>query len=247
MNSVLPPLAFATLLALAPLVGDAQTVGPDPYADLLDFEDAPTVSVPDPLEGFNRTMFRFNRTVNKFVLRPVSDAYQAIVPDPVEKGLSNAFSNVNVVPRVAGSLLQGKVDRALRETGRFAVDSTVGVLGLFTPSANIPALVVPKEDIGQAFGAWGLPEGPYLVLPVLGPTTMRDLVGRFADGAVNPLQSPYDIWNDWAAQTAFQVTDTIVSLPQPMAQMKQLEREAIDFYAAMRNGYIYYRRAEVAK
>src|SRR5690606_27606239 len=107
------------------------------------------------------------------------------------------------------------------ETGRFAVDSTIGLAGFFRPSAGMPALLVPNEDIGQAFGKWGIGEGPFLVLPLLGPSTVRDLVGGFADRAVNPLQQPFDVWNDWAARAIHSAGDTITVLPNRLDQFDQ--------------------------
>lgn len=241
----LPGLLLSTLLLSAAPLGATATT--DPYAGLLDFEEEVSKPIHDPFEGFNRTMFGVNRTLNKFVLRPVTNVYQTVVPDPVEKGLANVFDNLRVVPRVAGSLLQGKVDRAVRETGRFAVDTTVGIGGFFRPSDEMPALQVPGEDIGQALGKWGVGEGPFLVLPLLGPTTVRDLVGSVGDRAVNPLQAPFDVWNDWAAKAVFQAADVITGLPPKLDQLDQLEREAIDPYAALRNAYVNFRRAEVEK
>ena len=134
----------------------------------------------DPLEGLNRTTFKVNETVDDYVLKPVAKGYQAITPSFVRSGVSNAFSNVGDVGTSVNNLLQGKPANAISDVGRFLVNSTLGVLGLFDVATGM-GLEKHEEDFGQTLGRWGGASGPFLVLPILGPSTLRDTVAKPAD------------------------------------------------------------------
>ena len=134
----------------------------------------------DPLEGLNRTTFKVNETVDDYVLKPVAKGYQAITPSFVRSGVSNAFSNVGDVGTSVNNLLQGKPASAISDFGRFLVNSTLGVLGLFDVATGM-GLEKHEEDFGQTLGRWGVGSGPFLVLPILGPSTLRDTVAKPAD------------------------------------------------------------------
>ena len=134
----------------------------------------------DPLEGLNRTTFKVNETVDDYVLKPVAKGYQAITPSFVRSGVSNAFSNVGDVGTSVNNLLQGKPANAISDVGRFLVNSTLGVLGLFDVATGM-GLEKHEEDFGQTLGRWGVGSGPFLVLPILGPSTLRDTVAKPAD------------------------------------------------------------------
>ena len=130
-----------------------------------------------------------------FLFRPISKGYELILPRPVRKGIDNAFENVKYPVRVVNCTLQGKFKRAGQETGKFVVNTVGGVAGIFRPAENIPALAnVPDEDTAQTLGKWGIPNGPYLVLPLLGPSSVRDTVGLAGDYALNPVNWPYLYW-----------------------------------------------------
>jgi phospholipid-binding lipoprotein MlaA len=150
--------------------------------------------------------------------------------------------------RLAGNLLQARLNGAWVETGRFAINSTVGVLGIFTPADNVAGFEpIPKEDIGQAFGSWGIGEGPYLVLPLLGPSNVRDLGGYVGDRAVNPLKEPFsliDDWN-WEWRLALSATEFTVESPTIIDRYLRLKGSAIDPYSSLKSGYTQFRRAAI--
>lgn len=134
----------------------------------------------DPLEGLNRNVYAFNSAADKAILKPIATAYHTVLPDPIERGVSHFFNNLNEPLNIVNNLLQGKVDGALNSTYRFAVNSTVGLLGIFDVAKAYK--VNPKsEDFGQTLAAWGVKPGPYVMLPFLGPTNFRDGVGRIID------------------------------------------------------------------
>jgi phospholipid-binding lipoprotein MlaA len=134
----------------------------------------------DPLEGMNRATFKFNDAVDKAVLTPVAKGYQAVTPSFVRAGVTNAFSNIGDVSNSVNNLLQGKPTNAISDLGRLLVNSTLGILGLFDVATPM-GLQKNNEDFGQTLGKWGVGSGPYLVLPLLGPSTLRDAVGRVPD------------------------------------------------------------------
>lgn len=134
----------------------------------------------DPLEGLNRTTFKVNETVDDYVLKPVAKGYQAVTPTFVRAGVSNAFSNIGDVGTSVNNLLQGKPDNAVSDVGRFLVNSTLGILGLFDVATGM-GLEKHEEDFGQTLGSWGVGSGPYLVLPILGPSTLRDTAAKPVD------------------------------------------------------------------
>ena len=140
----------------------------------------------DPFEGFNRSVYGFNTAADKAVLRPVAKAYHAVLPDVAERSVGRFFRNLGEPLNIVNNLLQGKVDGALNSTYRFAVNSTVGLLGLFDVAKSYDVEHKP-EDLGQTLAAWGVNPGPYVVIPFLGPTNFRDGFGRIVSrAAFNP-------------------------------------------------------------
>jgi len=140
----------------------------------------------DPLEKFNRNVYAFNDGIDKMLVKPVAETYKTIVPEPVDYGVSNFFSNINDMVVVANDLLQFKFKQAASDTGRFLLNSTVGLLGIFDVASEL-GLHKHQEDFGQTLGYWGINSGPYLVLPFLGPSTTRDALGLGADSLFDPL------------------------------------------------------------
>ena len=127
----------------------------------------------DPWEGLNRKIFAFNDTLDKYALKPIAEGYQWITPDPVEDGVSNVFSNLWELTTIANDLLQFKFGQAASDTGRFLVNSTVGLLGIFDVASHM-GLEKHQEDFGQTLGYWGVEPGPYIVAPLFGSFTLRD-------------------------------------------------------------------------
>lgn len=149
----------------------------------------------DPLEGFNRGAQAFNDTADRFVLKPVAKGYKRVVPDTLRRGVGNFFDNLFYPLVIVNQLLQGKVKEGVSDTGRFLMNSTLGLGGLFDPAshAGMPA---HEEDFGQTFAKWGIGPGPYLVIPFLGPSDVRDGTGSLVTYVVNPTH--YIITDDTA-------------------------------------------------
>lgn len=134
----------------------------------------------DPLEGVNRGIYKFNDVSDKLVFKPVASVYKAVTPSPVRTGVNNFFNNIGTVISSINNLLQFKFSNAFTEAGRFVINSTFGLAGLIDVAGmdNVP---VHKEDFGQTLGYWGAGNGPYLVLPILGPSSVRDTTGLVVD------------------------------------------------------------------
>ena len=139
----------------------------------------------DPLEPFNRAMYTFNDTLDRYLMKPVAKGYRAVVPSPVRKGVSNFFSNLHEPAVMINSALQGKFSQAASDLSRFMVNTTFGIFGLFDVATAI-GIERHNEDFGQTLGKWGVGEGPYLVLPILGPSNFRDAPGLYVDNELYP-------------------------------------------------------------
>lgn len=139
----------------------------------------------DPWEGFNRSVFRFNETLDRYVTKPLAKGYQTVTPQVVDDAISRFFNNLSSPVTLVNQLLQGKPAAAAATTSRLIFNSTVGVGGLFDVAARM-GVKREKEDFGQTLAVWGVKPGPYLVLPLLGPSTVRDTAGRVGDIASDP-------------------------------------------------------------
>lgn len=140
---------------------------------------------PDPWQGFNRAAYRFNDTLDRYALKPVARGYKAVTPRPVRTGITNFFANLRMPVVLVNDLLQGKVRAAGVDTLRLVTNSTLGIAGLIDVSTRL-GLPQHEEDFGQTLGVWGVPAGPFVVLPFLGPSTLRDSGGQVADGFAHP-------------------------------------------------------------
>lgn len=214
---------------------------------------APVVAVSDPFQGFNRAMFRFNDGVFTHALRPISRGYESVVPSPLRQGLRNAFDNVNFPGRFVSSLLQGKVRLAAHETGKFVVNTVGGAGGLFRTAEKIPAFAdLPKEDMGQVLGAWGLPAGPYVVLPLLGPSSPREFLGFAGDYVLRPTNwDSLNVGNrTWIAsdyEIPVAVAGFVSKVPFIVRTYDAATQDAIDPYIAVRDAHVSHRAAEIKK
>lgn len=148
-------------------------------------DDAVVDETNDPLEGFNRAMFKFNDKADRYVLKPIAKGYRAITPRFMRQGVSNFFNNLYEPVVMLNSALQGKFGNAASDLGRFVTNTTVGLLGLFDVASHW-GMEPHDEDFGQTLGVWGVGEGPYLVLPLLGPSGIRDGVGLVGDYMTHP-------------------------------------------------------------
>lgn len=140
----------------------------------------------DPWEGFNRGVYSFNEGMDTILFDPIGKAYNFIMPDILDNGVSNFFSNVAQVPVIANDILQFKFGQAVNDTLRLVVNSTLGLLGFFDVSTDL-GLPSSKADFGQTLAYWGVDSGPYLVIPFFGPATVRHAIGYAADAALNPM------------------------------------------------------------
>lgn len=203
------------------------------------------VEISDPLEGLNRATFIFNDGLYNVVFRPVSKGYEFVTPGPVRTGLGNFFDNVKFPIRFMNSGLQGKFGRAGKEVQKFGVNTVAGFGGFIRQSDKIPSLAsVPREDTGQTLGVWGLGHGPYLVLPVLGPSSMRDGVGYAGDYVLNPTSWGFFLKGsarDWAWIPG--TVDTVQSLPDKLSYYDESRNNSVDPYISVRSIYIQNRDA----
>ena len=191
----------------------------------------------DPLEPINRAVYTFNDGVDALFVKPFAEFYRVIVPDFARTGVSNFFSNINDVIVAANSLLQGKLKQAGSDVARLLVNSTVGVLGLFDVATGM-GLEKHNEDFGQTLGYWGIGDGPYLVLPFLGPSSARDAVGWVGDIYAWPITYVQD------DSTRYILAGVrFVTLRADLLEASRiLETAALDPYAFVRDAYLQRRR-----
>ena len=164
---------------------------PEATSDPEAIEPEPVVKK-DPWEGFNRKVFVFNDTLDRFLLKPVAKGYRFVTPDPVETGVTNFFGNVAEVPNVVNNALQWKWGKVGNSTGRLLLNSTVGIGGLFDVAHHAGLAKQEPESFGQTLSHWGVDQGPYVVLPFLGPSTMTDTVALPADWFMDPISYAED-------------------------------------------------------
>ena len=193
----------------------------------------------DPLEPMNRAIFQFNEIVDDNILEPVAKTYKYVTPDPIETGVSNFFSNVGEVSTIANDVFQFKFRQAGYDFLRFSINTTVGVLGIFDVATSI-GLKKNKEDFGQTLGFWGIPQGPYLVLPFFGPSTFRDAPGLYADRQISPIEQFHN--KEELALDTLNAVDTRARL---LRATKILDTAAKDKYIFIRESYLQKRESMV--
>jgi phospholipid-binding lipoprotein MlaA len=200
-----------------------------------DFED-------DPWEGFNEKMFWFNREIlDRYILKPVATAWDFVFPDPVQRGFHNFFDNLAVVRRVVNNTLQLKLTGAGTELTRFTINSTIGLVGFFDVAKDAFGIEQKDEDTGQTFGVWGMGPGPYLVLPLLPPLTVRDGIGYAFDLAM----TPYTYFIPWYATIGGRATDIVNERSLNLDRFERVAESTVDLYGAVRNAYLQRRAAAI--
>lgn len=187
----------------------------------------------DPLEGFNRSMHGFNEVLDAAVLRPLAKGYDAITPSEVQTCVGNFFSNLKNISNAFNNLLQGKPGRAGSDLCRFALNSTLGILG-FADVATELGFQKSEEDFGQTLGVWGVKPGPYLVLPLLGPSTVRDASGRVVDSPLNPVRHVDDV----PTRNSLFALDIIDTRARLLPATDLVDRVALDKYAFIRDAFL---------
>ncbi len=256
MKNILVLLVLAIAVSVNPGLSTAQDLisptgidgveGPGDEEEFLPFEEefeAEPLVVSDPIEPFNRGMFWFNDKLYFYLLKPVARGYRFAIPEPARVSVSNFFSNLATPVRFINSLLQLKFRDAGTELGRLVINSTVGVAGLFD-LAKQDGLYKKDEDLGQTFGHYGIGSGIYLVLPVLGPSNVRDGIGRIGDGFMDPV--PYLVPGalEYIGVKAY---DQVNDLSVDKDTYESIKKEQLDPYLFIRNAYTQRREALIEK
>ena len=175
-------------------------------------QDEYVAQSPDPWVGFNRSMYKFNYKLDKYFLLPVTAGYEFVTPELVQTGISNIFSNLLEVRNITNCIFQLKAGQTLKTLGRFVTNSTIGIGGIFDPATSMGMEQQP-EDFGQTLGYWGVASGPYMVLPLFGPSNVRDTGGIVVDGAIRfAIKSAIDPFGsvDTTTKTAIETGITAV-------------------------------------
>ena len=217
--------------AAAQMPNQAELDAEDIYAQKL---------VPDPWEGFNRKMHGFNNAADKFVLRPLAVGYKKITPEPVQAGVSRFFANLSMPVTVVNQALQGRPGDATGSLGRFAVNTTVGIVGVFDPASHFGMPGRNDEDFGQTLATWGWRDSRYLVLPLLGPRTVRDALGIVGDQPLSPIAQIQDS----GVASGLQALE-IVDVRTRLLPIDQFRRDALDDYVFVRDAWIQRRNHQI--
>jgi phospholipid-binding lipoprotein MlaA len=196
----------------------------------------------DPLEGFNRSMFSFNETLDASVIKPTAQVYQNVTPNFVQTGVSNFFSNAGDVWTAVNNILQGNFADGVNDFMRFAINTTIGIGGLIDV-ASAGGMPKHRADFGQTLGVWGVPPGPYVVLPVLGPSTLRDTVA-----------TPIDFKGDWLysqstipQRNVSSVLRIVDKRAVALDASNLIEEAALDKYVFIRGAYLQRRESQIHK
>ncbi|SPP64796.1 putative VacJ-like lipoprotein [Nitrospira lenta] len=248
-----PPVLLADAAGASAQVSDATEKSSDDLFDPFAKSGEDGIEEYDPWEPLNTKVFEFNRQVDRWILKPVAQGYNFVMPNPVQIGISNFFYNLRFPPRFFNNIFQGKAKGAGIEMGRFLVNTTAGVGGLFDVAQHLD-LKTPEEDTGQTLGFYGVGPGPYLMIPLLPPFTVRDLFGFLGDIALNPI--------NWLVAPIIEVkgvpsviahknrmTSSVVQLGSRVFEIvndrslnlekyQGVEEATLDLYAAVRNAYL---------
>jgi phospholipid-binding lipoprotein MlaA len=199
----------------------------------------------DPWEPMNRGTFWFNERVDRNILGPVAEGYDAITTDSIQSGVNNFFENLKFPTLFAADILQGKFEQALSHTGRFLINSTVGILGIIDVASEV-GLEEHEEDFGKVFASWGIPEGPYFVIPLMGPSTVRNTFGLIVDFITSPsylltrsnASKDVRFWVPLSANALW-----IINTRNKLDDAIKAGREgSLDYYTFQQSSYLQYRR-----
>ena len=205
--------------------------------------------IKDCFEGLNRATFALNQGLDKVIFKPVAKAYRTL-PSPVRTGTSNVLVNLSSLVTIPNNVLQGEIKTAGVNTGRFIINTTVGILGIFDVATRMGFSEYEKEDYGQTLGVWGVGSGCYLVLPVLGPSTVRDTAGSF----INVMGGdPYYNMsthgnNEYLDKSDYMLTKTLTAVDfrsKNLETFDNLEKNSLDFYASVKSLYLQDRRKKI--
>ncbi len=250
-DAILFSLAPEQLLAQVQEPSEQEGLEEGEFYDPFEKEEERELEEYDPWEPYNVVVFEFNYQFDRFVVKPAAQAYDFVMPTIVQRGFQNAFHNIKVVPRLFNNLFQGKFKGAGLEVGRFLINSTIGIGGLFDPASSEFGLETPDEDFGQTLGVYGVGPGPYLILPFFPPFTLRDAVGFATDIFLNPyhyfvfenveLGQPALVEHDDTATIgafATQVGEIVNDRSVNLERFEGVEETTVDLYSAVRNAYL---------
>ena len=212
---------------------------------LISFSTSVSANTKDCFEGVNRAVFSFNLGLDKVIFKPIAKGY-SYLPGPMKTGIKNATNNVSYLVQIPNQFLQGKFSNGIKDTGRFLINTTVGLLGMFDPASKIGLKKSENEDYGQTLGSWGVGHGCYIVLPVLGPTTIRDSIGRVGNVFLDPfyLSTVGDrellLGNNFGDQTYWgeTVLDKTNWRAENIQTLEDLEKNSVDLYSSVRSLYL---------
>ena len=207
-------------------------------------------------EGFSRTMFKFNHALDKVILKPIAKGYRAL-PTPIRKGTGNVTDNLRSLLTLSNNILQGNFGSAGNTAARFGINTTAGILGIFDPATKLGFEEEGKEDFGQTMGVWGASSGCYFVLPFLGPTTTRDVVGLVGNTILDPV---YQITHNTEIRNGvvgngnysehnyyyYRGTSTVDFRAKNVESFERLEENSIDFYASVKSLYLQNREKQIS-
>lgn len=248
-----PALLLADASATPAPAADVTEQAPDEPFDPFAKSGEEGVEEYDPWEPLNLKIFEFNRQVDRWVLKPLAQGYNAVIPNPVQVGISNLFYNLRFPARFFNNVFQGKARGAATEMGRFMLNTTFGLGGLYDVAKDMD-ITTPEEDTGQTLGFYGVKPGPYVVLPLLPPYNLRDLIGFAGDIALNPfnwLVAPIIevegipsviAHTDRATSTVVQLGGRVFEIVNDrslnLEKFQGVEEATLDLYAAVRNAYL---------
>lgn len=215
-------------------------------AGLLHAQEAAAVNgqapVSDPLESWNRSVFGFNRTIDNHVFKPVATVYREVLPSPLQTGVGHFFANLREIWSAANNVFQLRPDEAFVNLTRVGINTTVGIYGVFDVASLMGIQPLPKRDFGETLGRWGVPSGPYLMLPVLGPSSLRDISNDIVV-ANYPTWSPDHVNEELSAK----ILNGIHQRAGLLDASNALEQVALDPYAMVRDAYVRARENKIQK
>ena len=231
---------FFSLLSYKVIASDADQVNTDSE----DFETTKIEDeIYDPFEPINRAIFSFNNVADRIVLEPIAKGYKKL-PSPMQSGINNFLSNLRTPLVVVNQFLQGQGENAIQSSGRFILNSTVGVFGLFDVAEKI-GLEEKEEDYGQTLATWGVGDGFYIVLPIFGPSNVRDTAGMILTYTTDPINA-YAVREGEAWLLPLRTaTNAIDQRSKIIDEVNALRNNSIDYYAAVRSSYYQNRKAAV--
>ncbi len=209
----------------------------DPFDD--EFASLPKID--DRFESFNRAMFGVNSKIERYFFEPLTKGYRFLAPEPVRLALRNAFDNVGMPARLVSSAVQGDFDKSGRTVGRFLINSTAGIGGLFDVAEEYVGLESVDEDFDQALASYGTPNGPYLVLPVFGPVSTRHAIGKTVDGVLNPI----NYFLPFLGNAGLALGEQVNSFSFYIEDKKALDQDAVDPYQSIQDFYYQNRQKKI--